>query len=173
MRAGFAAAAAMGLMAFTSPTPPDPPAAPSPKITNPDWARKPTGDDVARYYPERAQRLGIDGSATVVCKVSVDGRLRDCEVARETPPDAGFGEATVRLAEREFRMTPMTRDGVPVDGATVRIPLVYKLPEGPQGTVIRIDGPYALIALGGLIGTGMLLLGVILFRDLRRRPTDI
>ena len=171
MRARFAAAAALGLMAFTS----GPPEAPddSPRVTNPDWARRPSGEDIARYYPDRAQRLELEGSATVVCRVGVDGRLRDCEIAEETPADAGFGDATVRLAEREFRMTPKTVDGVPVDGAFVRIPLVYKLPEGPQGTVIRLDGPYVLIALGGLIGTGMLLLGVILFRDLRRRPTDL
>jgi len=184
MRTALAAAAAFGLMAFANTPSGNPSLDTSAKITHPDWARRPSGEDIAQYYPEKAQRLELEGRATVLCKVGVDGRLRDCEVVEESPPDAGFGEATKRLAEETFRMTPMTRDGVPVDGASVRIPLVYKLPP-PGAVVIRKSGPgqplelpkvsplqLALFA-GGLIGGGLLLIGAILMWDLRRRKTDL
>ena len=34
-------------------------------ITNPDWARKPSGEDIARYYPDRAQRMEVEGRVTL------------------------------------------------------------------------------------------------------------
>ena len=34
-------------------------------ITNPDWLRRPSGEDLAQYYPERAQRLGVAARATL------------------------------------------------------------------------------------------------------------
>lgn len=138
------------------------PEAPIPRITNPDWAEKPSGDDLARDYPERAARKGLGGRATIVCKVKLDGRLSDCAVVSESPPGEGFGDATLKLAAK-FRMTPQTRDGVPVDGAVVRIPVVYS-PPPPMSITIPVQARRwffvaALILAGGAILLLALLIG--------------
>jgi TonB family protein len=159
---------------------------PASKITNPDWARKPSGDDIARYYPVEAMRKGLGGQATIRCLVRVDGHLENCLVVSESPEGVGFGAATLELAG-EFRMTPQTRDGVPIGGASVTIPVVYKPPESeayptPEEMQKRVRESLrrtftptpadALGALGGL--AGVLLLALLLDWPARgRRPGQI
>jgi protein TonB len=112
---------------------PKPPAAPPPEpprpsvITSPDWLRKPSGEDIARYYPERAQRMNVGGRATLSCTVNARGTLENCSVISEEPGDQDFGSAAMRMSKL-FKMRPMTRDGAPVAGGTVRIPIRFELP---------------------------------------------
>ena len=73
-----------GLAAAAEPARAEPGAAPV--ITRPTWDRLPTGDDLARYYPERAQRLEVEGRVVMVCRVKATGDLVACEVVSETPP---------------------------------------------------------------------------------------
>jgi protein TonB len=98
-------------------------------ITQPDWARKPNAEDMSKYYPERASRMQIEGSATISCTVSARGTLESCSVTAETPSEAGFGDATLKLSKL-FKMRPLSKDGAPVDGGTVRIPVRWVLPKG-------------------------------------------
>ena len=98
-------------------------------ITRPDWLRKPTGEDMAHNYPQAAVMMNLEGRTILHCSVAVSGRLEDCEVREETPKGIGFGKATLALS-RGFLMRPQTRDGVPVSGGQVNIPIAFRLPVG-------------------------------------------
>ena len=98
-------------------------------ITRPEWAQLPTGDDMAHYYPERAQREGASGRAVLTCNITAQGLLSGCTAKDETPGDYGFDKAALALSTL-FRMKAKTVDGKPVDGGTITIPIVFQVPEG-------------------------------------------
>ena len=103
------------------------PAAPKPSvITPPDWIRIPTGEQINREYPARALRNDVEGRATLRCKVMDAGTLTDCTVTSQTPSGYGFGNAALKLS-RYFMMRPKTVDGAPVGGATVKVPIPFRM----------------------------------------------
>jgi protein TonB len=96
-------------------------------ITNPSWDRQPTGEQMMRAYPSRAQTAGMSGSASLNCLVLPNGSVTDCNVTRETPGGYGFGRAAQSLS-RYFRINPRTVDGA-AEGSRVAIGLRFTLPE--------------------------------------------
>jgi TonB family protein len=95
-------------------------------ISNPDWLERPT----RMLYPAAAQRAHVSGSARIECAVTSEGRLENCEVLVEDPPGYGFGQTALDMAS-QFLMRPRTRDGLPVGGAKVVIPMRFQFPDDP------------------------------------------
>ncbi|WP_293380388.1 TonB family protein [Phenylobacterium sp.] len=97
-------------------------------ITNPGWAEKPTGRDLALSYPRAALAANIDGRASIRCEVSNAGGLIKCRVTTEYPTGQGFGDAALAMSAK-FKMKPRTRDGAAVAGGVVDIPITFALPQ--------------------------------------------
>lgn len=97
-------------------------------ITRPDWLRIPSPEEFEEAYPKQAWSDGVEGSATMVCRVRRDSRLYQCEIEAETPAGQGFGAAALSIAPY-FLMRPQTVNAAPVDGAYVRIPVRFTIPE--------------------------------------------
>ena len=95
-------------------------------ITNPDWVRRPSGSEVDALYPALAKRSWVTGRAVIECGVMVSGLLEDCAIIDESPAGYGFGAAALKMS-RSFQMRPQTRDGVPISGAQVMIPISFSM----------------------------------------------
>ena len=87
----------------------------------------PDPNQFAALYPRAAQSQHASGHTKMSCKVRTDGTLTACAIVEETPPNMGFGEATLKAAPY-FKMRPKTIDGRPVDGGTVFVPLRWQFP---------------------------------------------
>jgi TonB family protein len=98
-------------------------------ITRPVWVQRPSGEDMARYYPAAATKAGVtDAQVVLECAVTADGRLEKCRTRMEKPADHGFGEATIELAQH-FRMQPLDHDGARTAGGVINIPIVFHDPK--------------------------------------------
>jgi protein TonB len=113
----------LALLQANGSTPPPPAAQEQARtIKNPAWIRRPDGDDMAAAYPTTAAVHLKNGRGILVCTVNDQGRLTNCDVTGESPTGWGFGKAFLSLAGK-FRMRPLDRDGNPVAGGRVSIPV--------------------------------------------------
>ena len=103
-------------------------AAVSNTVIKPVWLRHPDADAIAEVYPSLATTLDIEGRVVLSCIVAETGRTRNCEIISEAPQGFGFGAATLKLS-KDFELKPLTVAGVAVDGAEVRVPIRFKLPD--------------------------------------------
>jgi len=130
---GFAGAlsicAGLALQAAAQTDGPTARAAPPASSHAPDWTRSPgncPGGVNTTYYPPDAQMQGREGRVVLQCIVTAKGSVDQCKVISEDPPGVGFGEAALRMTCL-FKMRPETRDGQPVSGARVTIPIHFGL----------------------------------------------
>ena len=121
------AALAVATAAAADPPPPGPASAKPTIIQNPDWAAIPSAAEIGQVIPEIAWRKHISGHVDLTCLVAVSGLAQDCQVRSETPPGYGFGDAALKLS-RVFRFIPMRRDGVPIPGGRIEVPIAFNVP---------------------------------------------
>lgn len=96
-------------------------------ISDAVWTRKPTGEEIARLYPPKAQTAERGGWTVLSCRVDAKGGLKACQVAAESPKGWGFGAAALSLAQY-FRYAPLTKSGAPIEGGYVTIPIILHGP---------------------------------------------
>jgi TonB family protein len=110
---------------FRDPSQPGPPL----EIYDPIWLQRISPDGVVKLFPEAAAKAGLrQGRATVDCSVAHDGSLKECAVSSEDPGGLGFGDSALQVAA-VMKMNPWTAQGAPVDGARVRLPIKFVLPD--------------------------------------------
>jgi protein TonB len=88
-------------------------------------AQAPSQNPLAEFYPERAQRMDVEGDAKIRCRVTTTGALASCVVVSESPVGYNFGVATLH-ASTLWHVKPPMRDGVPVEGV-ITIPVAWRL----------------------------------------------
>lgn len=88
-------------------------------------------------YPAEAIRQGVNGSVMLLVTVGADGSVRDVEVEKSTPP--GVFDAAAVEAARQWRLAPEVRDGQPVDGARIRVPVTFESGMTPAAAPSGID----------------------------------
>lgn len=99
-----------------------------------DWLRRPTPSQLMAVFPTKALEKGLDGEATISCKISPQGALFDCVVVSEEPAGVGFGQAAIALTP-QFLMKPAMKDGKPVVSG-VRIPISFQGLGTPTGSLL-------------------------------------
>jgi protein TonB len=102
-----------------------------PQVIKPVWVQRPTLKDIARVYPTDALNHGAAGVAVIDCQVATDGTLSACAVQDQRPAKYHFGEAGLKLVP-DFRMQATDEDGRQTAGATVRIPIQFKLTDNDR-----------------------------------------
>ena len=96
-------------------------------VTSPYWLSGFDPDAALKLYPPEAAAQGVTtGRGVARCRVTQDGGLTDCAPAPAEPEGLGFSEAAVKLAST-MRMNPWSRDGTPVDGATILVAVTLNL----------------------------------------------
>ena len=108
--------------------------------TLPDWLRVPHPTHYVEVYPTRMREANAGGRVTLACVVKADTSVRGCTVVDETPPGEGFGAAALKLTQY-FNFKPMTVDGVPVDDAKIRLPVLFGANPPPAPPSLPTEPP--------------------------------
>jgi len=95
------------------------------RLVSPDWLIGLDPPTLKALFPTAATIKGVTkGRGMAECTVGSDGALGECQGVSGEPDGLGFAEAAVKAAS-SMRMNLWTLDGGPVEGARVRIPVVF------------------------------------------------
>jgi TonB family protein len=98
------------------------------EITGPQAVTTVTAKTIEAAFPAVARSAGLKtGRALVECLVGLDGRMKDCKVALQTPDQMGFGAAALGLAG-QIRLVAWSQTGNTLAGGKMRLPFVFVLP---------------------------------------------
>jgi hypothetical protein len=76
------------------------------------------------YFPERAERLNVNGYGVIECRVMAQGVLNACASVSETPDGFDFAAAALRMAS----VRAITTTGEPTAGTeTIRLAVPFQL----------------------------------------------
>lgn len=93
------------------------------------WRLKPTGEDMARAYPQKAQIAEQAGWVILECQTAANGEVKNCQILGEAPANFGFGAAGLKLASK-FRIDVRKTDPEVLKGGVVTIPILMLTPTG-------------------------------------------
>ncbi len=62
-----------------------------------NFEKGPTPQQVLAVYPPAARADGVQGFVDMTCVIQDDDRIDTCDILRESPQGAGFGDAAKRL----------------------------------------------------------------------------
>ncbi len=110
--------------------------APPKAIVRPGLVLRPDLEAVYKVYPPKAESEQLDGSATLHCRVMLDGRLADCTADQDKPSGYGFAEAALKLAP-SFQLTPQTENGQAVDTGKVNLRIEFEAKPTPPKLLVR------------------------------------
>lgn len=103
------------------------------KPTRPEWIRKPSADEIVQTLKRVIRNGEPVGWALMKCHVTAKGILDPCRVIIENPDPGEIGKVALKLAPI-FRLKPAVKDGQPVDGGDILVPIVIGSPEGTPRT---------------------------------------
>jgi hypothetical protein len=94
------------------------------------WAKAPSGEDLARYYPDVYQRMELGGRVVATCRI-LDDLSVYCPVV-ETPPERELFERAVKQITLQFRSEPKLKTGQAAPGAWVRLSFMFAVPQSSR-----------------------------------------
>lgn len=92
----------------------------------PVWSQAATGADLSRFYPMQALRLGIEARVVATCRIAEDLSLA-CVSFEINPPEHTMFEDAAKRIVALYRASPKLKDGKDAAGATVRLPILFKI----------------------------------------------
>ena len=127
---------------FRDPRKPSPPM----EVNDPEWLVGADSVMAGKLFPDAAVQAGLKtGRAFVSCDAAHDGSLTHCVVASEDQPGLGFGASALAIAG-VMKMNPWTKQGVPVDGARILLPIRVNFadsaPSGPKAAAAPPPAPH-------------------------------
>jgi TonB family protein len=96
-------------------------------LVSPKWAKRPSAEDLGRWFPRQALSSNTEGLAILECEVQPDGRLTPCSVMKEAPEKFEFGDAALKLVTK-LQVDVTRGPGLKAPGKLIDIPVRFVIP---------------------------------------------